>query len=99
MRTQLRDLAALLKLRNVPDERVTLSAVTKDRTSVTIEFSSDSDAAEFATSHFGDAVGIKKYESEQAIVWQGEVTFRGHLYCFMLFVPKEQETLAQQRVN
>lgn len=98
MKTLLRDLSALLKQRNIPTERVTLASLTRERTTVTVEYASESDAAELAAQSFGDATG-GKFENEASIVWQAEMAFRGHLYVFLFFVPKGLPTLTQERVN
>jgi hypothetical protein len=74
--------------------------VRREKTSVAIEFSTEQDAATFGSTQLSDGSGTQKLEDADIISYSTELTYREHLFKFILFVPKsEQSTLVQQRTN
>jgi hypothetical protein len=100
MTKQLRNLSALLRMRQIPDERVTRVEITRERAFVALEFLTEQDAAAFGQSTLADGSAVQKVEDEVVTFYSSELSFRGCIYRFILFVPKvDIQTLAQPRVN
>lgn len=95
MTKQLRDAAALIKHKGIPVERITEIELTRERTKIILDFATDEDAAIFGSTKLQGGTQVQKLETNETIRYSTEVSFREHIYIFVLFVQKELNILAQ----